>query len=154
MDLLSKINRPELSISCYVFLVVLILCLLYIVYGCHESVATLVYCALIYWTIKNNDCGEPNYYETALNSELGRDMGGGGVDQWLRGLKSSNSKHYWNLLNSKNIKTSKNVPDINSFYEHFKFLNEESTYPEMQINNNTRSVFELKKYQKKKYYKL
>ena len=48
-------------------------------------------------------------------------------------------------MNSKNKKASKNVPDINSFYEHFKFLNEESTYPEMQINNNTRSVLELDK---------
>ena len=66
-------------------------------------------------------------------------------EQKLRGLKSSNPKHYWNLLNSKNKKASKNVPDINFFYEHFKFLNEESTYPEMQINNNTRSVLELDK---------
>ena len=65
--------------------------------------------------------------------------------QKLRELKSSNPEHYWNLLNTKTKKTSKNVPDINSFYEHFKFLNEESIYPEMQINNNMRSVLELNK---------
>ena len=60
-------------------------------------------------------------------------------EQKLRELKSAIPKHYWNLLNTKTKKTSKNVPDINSFYEHFKFLNEESTYPEMQINNNTQN---------------
>ena len=67
------------------------------------------------------------------------------LEQKLREFKSSNPKHYWNLFNTKTKKTSKNVADINSFYEHFKFLNEESTYPEMQINNNTRSVIVLDK---------
>ena len=66
-------------------------------------------------------------------------------EQKLRELKSSNPKHYWSVLNTKTKKTSKKVPDINFFYEHFKCLNEESTYPEMQINNNTRSALELDK---------
>ena len=78
----------------------------------------------------------------------------------LRNLKGSKPKEYWNLLNPKKRKINNSI-NINSLYDHFKSLNEQTNTGNREISadeipdeadeilNNDFTPIELKKLSKK-----